>query len=94
MLVTFYKRPYGQIIVVKIKNVHPEDEKYFKDNGISISMEETGQSGIFIVYAELPDLDEDGEQVELIEISSGRTCEETLKALALECKNFYQEKTK
>lgn len=83
MEVTIYSQPHGRTQVVDIPNVLPDDAAYFQRNNISISMEEVG--GTFAIYADYGKRTDDGEPDELIEISSGRSCEETLHALRLEC---------
>jgi hypothetical protein len=83
MKVTFYKKPDGRTQEIDIKNVLPEDEEYFTRNRINISMEEVG--GMFAIYADIGKTNADGELIELIELSQGRSCEETLSALRELC---------
>lgn len=83
MIVTLYKQPDGRTQEIDIKNVLPDDEAYFTRNHIDISMEDVG--GMFAVYADIGQTDEDGEPIELIELSRGRSCEETLSALRKLC---------
>ena len=83
MIVTLYKQPDGRTQEIDIKNVRPDDEAYFSRHDIDISMEDVG--GMFAVYADIGQTDEDGEPVELIELSQGRSCEETLNALRKLC---------
>ena len=91
MKVTFYCKPDGRQVVEEITRLHPEDEKFFEDNGISISMEDIGD--MFAVYADLGIEDDDGEPVELLELSQSRSCEDTLKALHIQCEEFFIEYT-
>lgn len=86
MEVTFYKPPHGDEVIMDVKHVNPEDEKFFIDNDISISMEELG--GDFVVYADTGYENEDGDPEEFIEIAQGRSCEDTLKALRVVCEEF------
>lgn len=88
MIVTLYKQPDGRTQEVDIKNVLPDDEEYFTRNRIDISMEEVG--GMFVVYADIGRRNEDGEPIELIELSQGRSCEETLSALRKLCEEELQ----
>ena len=83
MIVTLYKQPDGRTQEIDIKNVLPDDEAYFTRNHIDISMEDVG--GMFAIYADIGRMDEDGEPIELIELSQGRSCEETLSALRKLC---------
>lgn len=86
MYVTIYKRPHGRTEDVKISNVRPEDAKWFEVNNIGISMENLEMD--IAVYADCGFRVDDspGEEVdELIEIASGRTCEDTLSALRAKC---------
>ena len=88
MIVTFYKQPYGRTQEIDIKNVLPEDEAFFTRHEIDISMEDVG--GMFAVYADIGKTDEDGGPIELIELSQGRSCEETLSALRKLCEEELQ----
>lgn len=88
MIVTLYKRPNGRTQEIDIKNVLPDDEAYFTRHKTSISMEDVG--GEFAIYADTGREDEDGEPIEVIEFSQGRSCEETLSALRKQCEDFPQ----
>lgn len=83
MNVTFYKSPHGRTETIDMRNVYPEDETWFAENHARISMEDLG--GTFVIYADVGVVDEDGEPDEAIELSAGRSCEETLKALRSQC---------
>lgn len=85
MQITFYQKPDGRQKILEIKNVLPEDAKWFSENNIKISMEDIG--GDFAVYGDTGMEDEDGEIIEMLVISQGRTCEETLSALRRECES-------
>lgn len=85
MQITFYQKPDGRQKSLEIKNVLPEDEKWFSANNIKISMEDIG--GDFAVYGDTGMVDEDGETIEMLVIAQGRTCEETLSALRRECES-------
>lgn len=83
MKVTIYKRPDGRTEVIDCRHVRAEDEAFFKQHGVAISMEDIG--GAFAVYADIGKTDEDGDPDELIEISGSRNCEDTLSALRQQC---------
>lgn len=86
MKVTFYKAPNGVQEVIDITKVYPEDEKFFIENGVVVSMEEL--AGDFVVYANTGIENEDGDPEEFIEIAQGRSCEDVLKALRVSCEEF------
>lgn len=88
MIATFYKQPDGRTQEIDIKNILPDDEAFFTSHEIDISLEDIG--GMFAIYADIGQTDEDGEPIELIELSRGRSCEETLSAL----RNLCEEKLK
>lgn len=83
MKATVFIPPHGRSEVIDLKNIRPEDEDYFVAHNIAISLEQL--AGEIIVYADIGDVDEDGEPVELIEFSQGRSCEDTLTALRKLC---------
>ena len=88
MIITLYKQPDGRTQEIDIKNVLPDDEAFFDHHNISISMEDVG--GMFAIYADIGQTDEDGKPIELIELSQGRSCEETLSALRKLCEKKLQ----
>lgn len=93
MKVTYYKSPNGHQEVIEISKINKEDENFFVENSIVISMEEL--AGDFVVYADTGFENEDGDPEEFIEIAQGRSCEEVLKALRNSCEEFLSEiKTK
>lgn len=73
--VTIYQRPDGRKLRTMITNVRHEDARYFRDNGVIISMEETDNE--FIVYGDWPGNPYD----KVIFLSGGRSCEDTLAEL-------------
>lgn len=83
MKVTFFIQPDGRQEVVDIDQVNPEDEKYFTEHNIKISMEQL-QLNQHAVYADTGMLI-DGESTELLELSHGRSCRDTLAALRKRC---------
>ena len=74
--VTIYQRPDGRKLRTLIKNVWYEDARYFLDNGVIISMEEIGENN-YAVYGNWNGDEED----EVIILSGGRSCEDTLAEL-------------
>lgn len=84
MKATSYK--HSQQIEIDVTNIYPEDEAFFKENDIRISMEELHNS--IVVYADYGATTPDGEPDEAIAISGGRTCEDTLQALRTEVQSL------
>jgi hypothetical protein len=84
MQVTIYHRPNGRPEVLDIPNVHAEDAVWFKANNVKVSMEEDGGAG-FIVYGDIGRKDEDGEPDEVLVLSGGLNCQDTLAKLRKEC---------
>lgn len=84
MEVTCFIPPKGQKEIIELTNVYPEDELWFEENNIKISMENIGND--FIVYGDYGAKDEDDEPIEAIVISFNgqKTCEETLNSLRKE----------
>lgn len=83
MKCTIYKKPNGNTEVIDMRNIKDEDAKYFEENDIDVSMEEIGNG--FAVYADIGVTDEDGEPDEILVLSNGKTCEETMSKLRQEC---------
>lgn len=75
----------GSCKLVDIANIFPEDQKYFEDNGIKVSIEELKEE--IILYG-CPYSD-DSEESEVIVFANGRSCEEALSELAHLCKNKF-----
>jgi hypothetical protein len=80
--VTLFQKPGGRQKPTFIKNIYPEDEAWFIENKAEVSMEEI--RGNIVLYADIG-LEYDGEPDEVIEISQGKTCEETFAALRKQC---------
>ena len=76
---TFYKAPCGKKQTVEIKNILEEDEVFFKQFGVILSMEQLQTE--FVVYGRLPHQEDDDE---IIVFAHERPCEETLNELANE----------
>jgi len=76
---TFFIKPNGKKVPSECKNVYPDDADYININNILVSMEELEPDNIAI-YFDYGKVDVDGEPDELIELSFGRSCEETIKS--------------
>lgn len=87
LTVTCFIPPHGHQEVVEIPNVYPDDEAFFKKYGIKVSMEDLSVGGV-ACYADTGKVTE-GEPDELIEISRGRSCHDTLQALRQACEKRF-----
>ncbi len=87
LTVTCFIPPHGHQEVVEIPNVYPDDEAFFKQYAIKISMEEL-TIGQVAIYADTSKITE-GEPDELITLSKGRSCHDTLKELRQECEKRF-----
>ena len=81
-----FEKPNGRQREINVPKVYPDDADYINENNIKVSMEETG--GTFVVYFDYGVRDEDNEPIEHIELSLGKTCEETIKAGVKVIKNI------
>lgn len=90
MKATFYMPPNGHREVREFTNVRAEDAEFFEKHGIKISMEAQGSNAI--VYADTGKTT-DGEPDELIQISQGRSCEDTLAALRKDCEERFADES-
>lgn len=76
----------SRVTEIDVTNVYPEDETFFEENKVRISMEELHNN--IIVYADYGATTPDGEPDEAIAISGGRSCEDTLQALRAEVQSL------
>lgn len=74
---TVHHRPNGKKEVIDVSNVYEDDAVYINTNSIKVSMEDTGIS--FVLYFDYGHEDDDGEPIEHIELSDGRSCHDTIK---------------
>lgn len=76
MEATIFIRPHGKKEKTDIKNIYKRDEDFLTSNNIKVSMEdmEDGNYTIYFDYGKVLD----GEPVEHIEVSSGRSCVDTI----------------
>lgn len=84
IIATFYQRPDGRKSALPITSIRPEDELWFEQHRVSLSLEELGPNN-FAFYADLGMINAEGEVEEVMEISLSRDCAETLTALRHRC---------
>lgn len=80
MKVTVYYPPKGDRRVIDMHNINADDEDFFVKHNVKISLEESETVGV-IAYADYGKRDPEGGPEEIVEISFGRTCAETMQAL-------------
>lgn len=81
--VVVYQPPHGQKEIIHVTKVYPDDLKWFKEHNAKISMEDLGN--MIAVYADLGWVDEEGQTDEMMTVSAGRSCEDTLAELRKIC---------
>lgn len=87
MLVTLYKRPHGATESIDMQNILPDDVTWFEENNVEVSLEEIGMDTI--VYADCGfkvDDDPYEDPAEVTIFVGSKSCEETMTALRLLCK--------
>lgn len=82
MIVTIFHRPSGRQEVTEITKVKPEDAAWFAENRVKVSVEDIG--GQFAVYADIGRVVDD-EPDEVLVLSRGMSCEDTMSQLRKEC---------
>lgn len=85
--VTLFQKPDGRQKPLFVRDIYPEDAAWFIENKADISMEEI--RGDIVLYADIG-LELCGEPDEVIEISQGRSCEDTFAALRKQCERWLQ----
>lgn len=85
--VRYYKRPNGTVEMIDMTNIYEEDIKFFENGDYIVSMEEL-TIGDIAVYAYPSSEDE---ETEICVLDHGRSCEETMRALRLECERAFGE---
>ena len=76
-----FLRPYGDRRTIELRNINLEDEIYFKEKGVKLSMESDGRDG-HILYADIGLTLEDGTTSEIIHISKpGEDCNAAMASL-------------
>lgn len=89
MKCTMFFPPNAKKVEGEMTHIRPEDQAYFEANGVKISMEDI--NGNAVVYADTGHVIE-GEPDEQIQISRGRSCEDTMTALRKDCeRRFYAD---
>jgi len=71
-----FKRPDGRKEEVTIRNIYPEDADYINKNNIKVSLEDLGTD--YCVWFDDGKIIED-EPDEIIVLSQGKNCQETIK---------------
>lgn len=71
--VTHYILSFGNQEVVSVTNIHPKDEKYFKENNLKVSMEML-RTGDIVLYSETGVLVEDEPLEEMYISKEGESC--------------------
>ena len=84
-----YMLPNGKLIESTINNIYKEDAQWFKANGAKLSAEQL-RDGELVIYADVG-IVEDGDPVEAIELSTGRSCEDTCHALRLQAEEMLKD---
>ena len=87
MIVTILKRPYGLAELVRIYNIDPDDQRFLESHNVKVSMEYVVEDQV-IVYGDYGAVDSNGDPDEIIVISDGRSCVETMKEL----RNFVEQR--
>ena len=80
MIVTLLKRPYGLTELVRIYDIYPADQQFLESHNVKVSMEFVVENQV-IVYGDYGAVDSNGDPDEVIVISDGRSCLETMKEL-------------
>lgn len=84
-----YTRPFGNRTNTEINNIDEDDERYFKEKGVKLSMESDGR-GNYILYADIDKTLEDGTPAEIIHITkAGETCNKAMHALRVLVEKAY-----
>lgn len=91
MLVTYYRRPTGTPSQIDMTNVLPDDERWFTENNVKVSLEGDGESGV-ILYGDVGLVSPDGDPEEAILLSQGRTCVECMHELRKLCEELISTK--
>lgn len=80
MIVTLFKRPHGLTELVRIHNIDPADQHFLESHNVKVSMEYINEDQV-VVYGDYGAVDSNGDPDEIIVISDGRSCVETMKEL-------------
>lgn len=88
---TLYIPPNGQKKEIELTDINENDELWFVENNAKLSCEQLFEDRN-VIYADIGLKDEEGEPLEGIEISFGRSCRETLAALRVQCEQLLKER--
>lgn len=89
MIVTYYKLPDGRTQEIDMKNINKEDEDWFIENDVHVSLEEIGDQ--VVVYGDIGKETEDGEPDEIIVLSGAMNCFQTMAKLREECQQAKEQ---
>lgn len=92
MDVTLYKRPHGRTEVINMRNINADDEEWFRANDVRVSIEDCGT--FIAIYADCGftiDDDPDEEAEEIIVISRGQSCQDSMSELRTKCQSSINE---
>lgn len=84
---TIYHKPNGRKEQIELTNIYSEDAKYINDNDIKVSLEQLDYND-FAIYFDYGLVDEDDEPIEHIELTLGKSCEETINKAINTIKNY------
>lgn len=87
--VTLYIRPHGKTKTITVQDIDAADAEWFQNHNANVSMEDMGDLEV-VVYADIGIVNQ-GEPEEAIELSRGRSCEETFAALRKQCQRMLGE---
>lgn len=73
-----YHQPYGEKEIAEVTSIYPDDADFINQNNIDVSMEELEHD--YVIYFDYGKRDEEGEPIEHVELSSGKSCEDTIKS--------------
>lgn len=79
--VTYFQRPTGARKELEVTEINADDEAWFNEHRVAISMEDDMTNDSFICYADWGAKDAEGEPIEAIEFSLNKSCRETLSRL-------------
>lgn len=83
---TLYIAPFAEKKQIQINDIDYDDEVWFIENGVKLSLEELA-TGEIAMYADIGYV-VNGDHEEALELSRGRSCAETLAALRKQCEHM------
>lgn len=88
LIVTIFSPPNGKSVEHEIRNVTPDDARWFNDNNIKVSMEEL-MTGEFVIYGCKVGTPEENECIYIV--PKNQTCIEAMGKLRKLCEFAYNE---